>query len=235
MHIPVFTRLSAMCVAGAALSASANASAGTHYYAQHVAQVSGSADDGAFTNIWTNVLHSTCTIFTQNFVNHEMWYAFGTGTYWVEVGFKDGLDGSGSCHTDVLFWADNRNGGGYSEHYPGNGWSFGGWYPLQISSAGSCTWSVLFNGTNIGTSTANCPGSGRLLQAGIESTSQTTGSAQGWLGNWWEESGSGNWQQAWTNDFICQSYGNLDSCTSGNPQIEWASGIGTEEVLNEGF
>ncbi|MDP9000343.1 MAG: hypothetical protein M3O46_09550, partial [Myxococcota bacterium] len=82
--MPFVTRLSAMCVAGAALTASANASA-THYYATHTAQVDGyraAADDGASTAIWTSILNSTCNIFQHDFVNHEFWYASDNGAYW---------------------------------------------------------------------------------------------------------------------------------------------------------
>jgi hypothetical protein len=238
MRKAVVTRLSSLCVAGAALTASANASA--HYYAGHVASVNGNADDGAFVDIWTNILHSTCNDLTQNFVNHEFWYAFGTGTYWVEVGFKDGeTDTSGKCVTQDVFWADNRNGGGYNEHDTGWELETGTWIPLQISTAGpgSCEWSVWWDNSNIGLSTANCPTSGRFLQSGIETTSQTTGSAQGWLSNWQEQNGSGNWLQQWDNPWICQTPdGNYDNCTSGNPQIQWRwSNTGTEEVLNEGW
>jgi hypothetical protein len=239
MHMPGVTRLSALCVAGAALTASANASA--HYYAGHVASVYGNADDGAFVQLWTNILHSTCTIFTQNFVNHEFWYAFGSGQYWVEVGFKDGeTDGGGSwphCTTQDVFWADNRNGGGYNEHETGWRLATGGWIDFEVQTAGSCTWNVSWDDSVIGTSTNNCPLSGRFLQAGIETTSQTTGSAQGWQGDWWEQDGSGNWHQQWDNAWICQTPdGNYNNCTSGNPQIQWRwSKTGTEEVLNEGW
>jgi hypothetical protein len=247
MREPCSTRsIGAACVAVAVLTASANVSAASpHYYALLDTDITnGDADDGAFIEIWTNILHSTCNPpFTYNFVNHEMWYeTISTGVDWVEVGFKDGADNSGGCQTNDLFWADQRPNGSYNEHYPGVTLSFGQWMAFEVVTLGpgSCSWSVFLNGFLIGTSTSNCPGSGRLLAAGIESTSQTTGSVKGWLGDWWEDSASNTWTNAWDSAGLCQTEGNpavFVPCphNSGNPQIEFATGIGTEEVLNEGF
>jgi hypothetical protein len=227
MRVSISTRLSAICALAATLAVSSNASA--HYYAVFITAVTnGDADDGDFIDIQTDTLHSTCNTFTKNFVTHEMWYGMDPHmTNWVEVGFLDGADPSAGCQTTVLFWADQRNGGGFHIHYPGNSWSFGDWYSLQISAAGSCAWNVFAGGAIVGTSTANCPSAGRALEAGIESTSQTTGSAKGYLTAWWEQNGSGNWQQAWDNAYIEWN---------GQPFIQWLNNFTeTEEVLNESF
>jgi hypothetical protein len=235
-------RLTAMCIAGAALTASTTASA-QHYYAVDVASpFNGSdADDGVQAQLWTNDLHSTCNLFQHDFVNHELWYdTSSTGAYWVEVGWKDGTDASGTCHTQTLFWADSRPGGGYAEHFTGYTLNAGAWDTFQVSTAGSCSWSVYANTINIGTSTVNCPGSGRFAATGIESTSQTTGNADGWAGNWWEQNNLGTWTNWWDNGTTCQTSGNPATWIPcgpgiGNPRIQWESGIGTEEVLNENF
>lgn len=246
MRNPIAVYLTSVCLGGAALTVSGEASASDHYYAIAQANITGAyvgtgaADLGASVNLWTNILHSTCNIVEHNFVNHEFWYNLqGNSTaYWVEVGFKDGATNGADCVTKDVFWADSRNGGGYNEHHTGWQVSGGEWEGLAIESNGqSCQWNVLWEGTVIGTSTANCPGDGRILQAGIETTSQTTGSVQGWESSWAEWGGfNGNWQSGWDGGFLCQNSTNNGNCSSsGNPRIQWDSGIGTEEVLNESF
>jgi hypothetical protein len=231
MRVPLVTPLSAVCVAAAALTASSNASA--HYYAlvESANITNGDADDGDYILIQTNILHNTCNILTHEFVNHELWYTTDlSGNYWVEVGFKDGETNGIDCVTDIDFWADSRPGGGYNEHHPDNGWSFGSWYAAEITLTGSCTWNIELGGLSIGTSTSNCPGSGRYLTAGIETTSQSSGSAQGFLTDWWEQNSSGIWNQGWDGAFM--RYDNP-------PNIEQVAnsqwGLQTEEVLNEPF
>lgn len=245
MHIPALRRLTALAVAAATVTAAHSASA-SHYYAVHAAGVfDGSADDGDFTAIWTSILHATCNIFQHDFTNHEMWYGLDGGdNYWIELGFKDGSNSSGGCEDGTnFFWADNRNGGGYNEHNTSWVVPWNSWQSLQISAAGSCTWNVMWtdpssgNFTITGTSTSNCPGSGRTLIAGIESTNPGAGSAQGWLSDWWEENGSGGWSQGWPNDFTCQTSVSLNDCGNiSNPQIIWTIFESeTEETLNEPF
>ncbi|HTB72664.1 MAG TPA: hypothetical protein VK762_05455 [Polyangiaceae bacterium] len=229
MNMSVVNRLSAACVAIAALTASVNASASsTHYYAilWNPNDNSGNPNTGAAVNIRTDILHSTCNIATHNFVNHEFWYGVTDGgAYWVEVGFKDGLDIGGGCQTQIDFWADNRNGGGYNEHYPNNGWSLGTFYTAEVINSGSCAWNVLLGGLNIGTSTSNCQGTGRYLAGGLESTSQTTGSAKGFLSNW--QTFNNTWKGGWDGSSTTEN---------GQPFIEFLNNNSeTEETLNESF
>ena len=240
MRVPIVARLSAMCVVGAALTASASVSANPHYYAQLLTnQVGGNADDGAFIDIWTNILGTGCNLLTgYQTANHEFWYLDATETYWVEAGWHVGETFGAGCHFAAFFWADQRNGGGYNEHMTNWGLITGDWESFQISTAGSCAWSVFWEGGNMGTSTSNCL-VGRSLEAGVETTSQTTGNVKGWLSNWKEQDGSGTWRNQWDGDGLCQGVGTPGqpgTCTSGNPQIQWQwSMTGTEEVLNENW
>jgi hypothetical protein len=59
-----------------------------------------------------------------DFVNYETWLdtnlnADPVGTYWVEEGAKFGIGVTGADEGFQWFWADNRPGGGYWEHYEG--------------------------------------------------------------------------------------------------------------------
>jgi len=227
MTMPVAIRLSAMCVAAAALTASTDALA-SHYYGIIInTNVGSDANSGAATLIRSDILHSTCNILTHTFVNHEMWYGVVAGNpppYWVEVGFKDGATNGINCVTQEIFWADSRNGGGYHEHYYSNGWTLGDWYETQITSSGSCQWAVVLGGLALGTSTSNCAGSGRYLAGGIEANNQGIGSVKGFLDNWEELNGS--WIQGWDGAGTSQS---------NPPNIKFLSGSETEEVFNEGY
>jgi hypothetical protein len=231
MKASVVTMLTALNVGAAALTASASASA--HYYAvlDTPTITNGDAADGNFINIQTNILHSTCNVFTHEFVNHEMWYNLDTSGHWVEVGFKDGATNGLDCVTDILFWADQSAANGYAEHHTNFTVNFNQWDTLQIGNAGSCTWNIVINGNlTIGTSTNNCPGSGgRFLLAGIESTSQTIGSAKGLLSGWWEQNASAQWNQGWDGAEPTEKQ-------TGQPLIQWVPNTGdtqTEETLNE--
>jgi hypothetical protein len=175
-------RASAPCVLVAALTASANASAADHFYGiDWNPNIPGNiANEGIWIQINTNLLN---TKDCNNFVDHEMWYGVvAGGDYWVEVGFTSGI-GQAGCVDKALFWADNRNGGGYHEHYPGNGWSLDAWYNMEIRRKTGCSWNVNIGGLTIGTSTSNCTpnNAGRYAAAGIETTSQFGNGVRGFL------------------------------------------------------
>jgi hypothetical protein len=235
MRVSLVTWLSAVCVPVAALTATANASAATHYYSllQSWNGVSEDAANGEFINIQTNILHQTCSFPTYDELNHEMWYGTSPddarGNYWIEVGFKDGVTNGGSCMTDTLFWADSRpDGGGYNEHYFNIGVDWNNWEVLQITRTDSCTWDIQAAGFDIGTSTNYCPwDDARLLQAGFESTSQRYGSGKGFLIEWWELDNNNNWISGWDGQNI--------NFQNNPPNIQWAdlTQAETEEVHNE--
>jgi hypothetical protein len=234
--------LSAACVAAAALTASASADA--HYYAtvHSVENIYGPADNGAAIILRTNSLHQTCNTFVQDFVTHEMWYMTDdSGNYWIEVGFWDG-EGTNAifnpCNNDMPFWADSRPGGGLNVHWTNNGWSFGDYYQGVITAAGDCTWNVILGGVTLGTSTSNCPGSGRFFRAGIETTTQGSGSVQGFATGWQAQDGWGNWS-AMGQATAGQGWGALWMNWDGPPNMQQVGdsswGIQTEETLNEPF
>jgi hypothetical protein len=219
-----------MSIAANAAALLTAATASAHSYGVLInSDIPSAANSGGQVELYLSDFVSTSC---SDFVNHEFWYGTVAGAeYWVEVGFKDGLTGSGGCVTNADFWADNRpNGGGYHEHYPNNGWSFDTWYTAEITSSGSCEWSVTLGGANLGTSTANCAGTGRYLAGGIESTNTSDTFCQGYLYNWKEQpSPSGSaFTSGWSGPGLSENE---------PPYIEWANGSDTEteEVLNESF
>jgi hypothetical protein len=155
------------------------------------------AGKGAAIYIYTNSLSSD----GSDFVDHEMWYGVvGGGAYWAEVGVTDGITSSGNYVNQRVFWADNRNGGGYHEHYPSVGWKLNAWYQDKIVWSGqSCAWDVYFGGVKLGTSTGNCGGSNRYLAAGIEATSASSNEhVGGYMANWQRKDTSNNWHGDWS-------------------------------------
>lgn len=241
MHMSIVRQLSAACVATAALTASANANADYHATVHSLNTVYGTADNGGAVIIKTNILHQTCNTFVHDFATHEMWYMTdSSGNYWVEVGVYDG-EGTDAitnpCENDRIFWADSRpNGGGLNVHWLTNGWSFGTYYQAEVTASGSCSWNVIFGGLALGTSTSNCPGSGRNFFAGIETTTQGSGSVQGFATGWQARDSSGNWSAQGT-DVAGQGWGTMWMTSDNPPNIEQAAnsswGLQTEETLNE--
>jgi hypothetical protein len=232
MKVSVVHRLSVVSVAAIAMTASANASAAHSYGVYINSSISGYADQGSALYQDVNVLTSSCS----EFVDHEMWYGVVSGgAYWVEIGLTSGTTPNG-CQGGIIFWADNRNGGGYNEHYPGNYGVTNTWYrPLiQEQSGGSCSWDVWWQTPDNtwhyqGTSTSNCPGSGRYLASGIETTT-TAGSqlVRGYQDSWIRLDNTRTWQNGWPGAGFYQN---------SPPYIQWTDGSDTEteEVLNEGF
>lgn len=241
MHMSIVRQLSAACVAAAALTASANANADHYHATVHSANtVYGSGDNGAAVVIKTNILHQTCNSFVHDFVTHEMWYRTdSSGNYWVEVGVYDG-EGTDAifnpCENDRIFWADSRPGGGLNVHWYTNGWSFGSYYEAYVTAAGNCTWNVVFGGLALGTSTNNCPGSGRNFLAGIETTTQGSGSVQGFATGWQAQDSSGNWSALGTS-VAGQGWGTMWMNWDNPPNIQQVAnspwGIQTEETFHE--
>jgi hypothetical protein len=185
---------------------------GGHYYAIIQKLDATNAANGAAIQIFTNSLTAANS---TSFVNHEMWYGVnGNGSYWVEVGFKDGstcrsatsaYDPQYDCSSiapvhQAVFWADQRaNGGGYHEHYPSYKWLQDAYYEVQVDWAGvSCAWNVYVGVSYVGTSTANCAGPTRYLAAGIESTNAAaTQHVGGYLTEWEEKHSNNAWAAGW--------------------------------------
>lgn len=244
MHI--VRPLSAACVVAAALTASANASATSWHATVHSGAVTGTADDGGAVILNTSVLHQTCNTFVQDFDTHEMWYMTdSSGSFWVEVGVYDG-EGTNSltnpCEnggSPTIFWTDNRpNGGGLHNHFFSNGWTLGDYYQAEVTASGSCSWNVIFGGLALGTSTNNCPGTGRVFYAGVETTTQSSGSVQGWATGWQAQDSSGNWSAQGTS-VAGQGWGTMTMTWDNPPNIEQVAnsawGLQTEEVLGVSF
>lgn len=96
----------------------------------------------------------------NGFANNELWLITSGATYWVEAGVKSNYDFF-PADSSVFFWADNRPGGGYAEHYSTT--LTGGDYSkpntlTRITRSGSSNWNVSVNDgyTSLtGTSTNN--------------------------------------------------------------------------------
>lgn len=193
-----------------------------HYYGIILSSPPGTdGNRGDQVALYTTELFDNDGCASYDFVTHELWYGLDSNAnYWIEVGFRSGDTYSGDCVSEVDFWADYRNGGGYHEHYPGNAWNLNEWYNAEIAYANqSCTWNVYLGGLNLGTSTSNCPGTGRNLQAGIEATNTGLGLYDdGYMDDWYQE-GSNNVWTAWESlKFSCN-----ETCDIG-----FTSGSGTE-------
>jgi hypothetical protein len=214
-------RFSLGCVAVAVLAASSSicATASAQYdYALLLTGNISSAGNGASIVIETaQISTETCS----NHVNHEMWYGtYGDAfQYWIEVGFKAGDPGSAgqSCITDPTsseFWCDKRNvsNGSYNCHFYNYGWTLGDEYIAQIDNIASCTWAVWLGGVQLGTSTSNCAGSTRAIEAGFEHyfPNNETDYAYGFLTNWREEESpiGGPWINTWDGFYTGVAYGN---------------------------
>jgi hypothetical protein len=237
---PAKRRLATLFVA--ALSASATASA-AHVYGLLYGIIpqnlsGGDAGSGSAVYVETDNLDANFLICCcPSFITHEMWYGLSsTASYWVEVGFVDGVKSGGQsgCANDAVFWADNRNGGGYHEHYPNNSWSYGTWYQLWVAyngAPGGCAWSVNVGSTNLGTSTNNCPlGTTRALEFGIETPTQTANNqAKGMGWDWARADTAGNWWSGWgTTAFSNSNYPTMRFDPNYPNTV-------TDEVDNESF
>jgi hypothetical protein len=85
----------------------------------------------------------------------------------------------------------------------------------------------------MGTSTSNCPGNSRVLQAGIETmTTNINSKVKGFLSNFLELDGAGTWRAD-----VWEGAAPRQIPPAGPPFIIWqnASKNSTEEVLNVNF
>lgn len=193
-----------------------------NYYAQFFSANTSVAPHGASADLYTSSLTSGDP--TIEFVNHEMWYGVtGNCTFWVEVGVSDGPAYAGGAHDQDIFWADQRNGGGYHEHYSSASWSLNAWYTAKVGWAGNNSWDVYFGAIKLGTSTNNTPGSLRCLQSGIEANyAFSSDHAGGRMTNWKHKSSGDVWSAGW----------GTSSLSSDCPaDIDISNGI-TTEVLH---
>lgn len=125
---------------------------------------------------WDNIrVNGGLTYLTENcmnvprpdtdFVDNEMWVDFSSNT-WTEAGENYGVANGANKR---FFWADQRPGNDYHEHYASYGPNTGQVYGDQIRWAGyPQAWDVSVGGFN-GTSTGQ-PGPATHLQAGLETT-----------------------------------------------------------------
>jgi len=137
------------------------------------------------------------------FITNEMWVA-DSPNYWVETGITVGpVQGHGVCTSDCYYWADNRPGSGYNEHFLANvpQTDYGKFTGFSVSNQGGGTFHVSitgYNGAYSGDSTGNSM-SPNWIQTGMELYGSSGGYAlqAQYTGNVWSTGGSYNYQ---TND-----------------------------------
>jgi hypothetical protein len=171
---------------------------GGHYYALFYGTPPAVAVHGASLALYTSSL--TTATPDSHFVDHEMWYGVdGDCNNWVEVGVTDGAKFSGGSADRDIFWADNRAGGGYHEHYSSNTWSLNAWYETKVVWAGDDSWEVYFGALKLGTSTHNHPvGTARCLESGIESVYASAGDhVGGHMSSWKHKDANDDWNPGW--------------------------------------
>jgi hypothetical protein len=225
----MFRKLLAICAAVAALAGSLSiATANSYGIISKFGPVN--ANDGLSVHVRTDVLQS---VNCSNFSNHDVWYGLTPDfSFWIESGFTTG-SGQAGCNNQKYFWADNRNGGGYHEHYPNVTWTLGLTYQIWIQKtpgSATCSWDINVGTSNQGRSTSNCPGNGRALEAGVETTTTNASSKVKGFGAFHMEKDSfGTWRQdVWEGATLSPP---------GSPNIQWqnSSMNSTEEVLNVAF
>jgi hypothetical protein len=136
-----------------------------------------------------------------DFVNYETWLdtnlnAYPVGTYWVEEGAKDGIGVTGADEGFRWFWADNRPGGGYFEHYEGAA-ALNQFTNVSFSwLSGTGNWNVYLGGDYEGESVNNGAWAGGS-DTGIETTTASA-TFEGWT-RWWQYADpSWNWHNVST-------------------------------------
>jgi hypothetical protein len=131
-----------------------------------------------------------------DFVNYETWLDTNlnvdpVGAYWVEEGAKFGIGVTGADEGFQWFWADNRPGGGYYEHYQG-GASLNQFTNVSFYwVSGTGNWNVYLGGNYVGTSVNNGAWAGGS-DTGIEATTAAA-TFEGWTQSWQYADPSWNW------------------------------------------
>jgi hypothetical protein len=165
-----FTALatSAMTVAAPGTIARAASSCaspnGQHCYAE---ENTATRNQGAYGEITANCLYFPKNS-TSASVTNEIWDG-QSGKYWTEAGVTSGQGGNG-YDSRRWFWADDRPGYGYYEHYPNISSAGSGDYGLEIYYVGNGSWHVL-GGNNysvIGISSSQPAGSTGDVTGGTE-------------------------------------------------------------------
>ena len=134
-----------------------------------------------------------------DFVNYETWLDTNlnvdpVGAYWVEEGAKYGIGVTGADEGFQWFWADNRPGGGYYEHYLG-GASLNQFTNVSFYwDSGTGNWYVYLAGNYVGESVNNGAWAGGS-DTGIEATTASA-TFEGWTQYWEYADPSWNWHNA---------------------------------------
>lgn len=165
-----FTALavSAMAVAGPGTIAEAASSCaspnGQHCYSE---ENTATKNEGAY-----GIITANCLYFPRNStsasVTNEIWDG-QSNKYWTEAGVTTGQGGNG-YDSRSWFWADDRPGYGYYQHYPNVSAAGSGNYRLKIYYVGQNSWHVLGGNSYsvIGISSAQPVGSTGDVTGGTE-------------------------------------------------------------------
>jgi hypothetical protein len=166
-----------------------------HCYAT-VRWIGAPQNEGSYLEIYSSCLNGPNN--TTNFADEELWEGTDNSanlSYWVESGMSYGEINGQARGGPFWFWADNRPGGGYNEHYVG-AVALNTSYETEIGHAGSNNWWVWETSSHIGTSTSNPPYS-KSMETGIETTSNSYNiSGQSFSLGWLDTtlSAHNNWQ-----------------------------------------
>jgi hypothetical protein len=141
-------------------------------------------NSGAVATISTTCLSGPNDV--NNFADEEIWEGTNNdpnGGSWVEEGLSYGEINGQARGGPFWFWADQRPGYNYFEHYVSTA-SYGTNYVAKIKYNGSSSWGVYRGATLLGSSTPN-PAWSQYMATGIEETNDTysisgQSSALGW-------------------------------------------------------
>lgn len=202
---------------GASSADAQNCSLGSHCYLLDY-WAPATQNEGIYANMDAECLYEANP--NSTFVDEEIWESSDNSNdlaYWTELGLTWGIPWGSSGR--VLFWADNRPGGGYNQHEIGSG-AINTTYGLLVQWIGGDEWAVDVDGYNYGISTSNPPYS-ESLEGGAEFTNNADRAAAYFSGlGFYTTSGVG--ENYW--DGVPLSVGNDGGISvSGPPQSTFAN------------
>jgi hypothetical protein len=126
------------------------------------------------------------------FANWEMWVetddtnpnSTTDSGYWVEEGYTAGTVLSGNTYYTGFqwYWADNRPGGGYNEHFIE--WATANQYKnVTVTFAGGSNWDVYLGGSFVGESTNNAAYAGGVTlgaEMAVDNNGQVWANSKNW-------------------------------------------------------
>jgi hypothetical protein len=158
----------------------------------YAVMAAGAAQDAAGVDIKEECMYGSLSF--GQFINWELWMIMTGKQDWVEAGLTYGyLQAPTNGNNFSWFWADNRPGDDYNEHFISAGWS-NTKANVAIYHVSGGSWSVQRNGTQVGESTNNVS-TAVLSEAGAES-GLSTNNIYAFADNFQYRHTGGAWQGA---------------------------------------